>query len=61
LVVVVDLVGIVDLEVLVGSRREGMVQEGSLVQVEDTSLVERHRACQGIQAQEDHLDPNCLA
>ena len=53
-----DPVGIADLEVLVGSHKGGKVREGSLVQEEGTSLVERHKACQGNQGQGDHLDPN---
>ena len=54
------LAGIADPEVLEGSHTEGKVLEGSLVQVEDTILVERHKACLGTQGLEDHLDPNCL-
>ena len=40
---------------------EGKVLVGSLVQVEDTILVERHKACLGTQVLEVHLDPNYLA
>lgn len=54
-------VGSADRVVLVESHKEGKVREESLVQVEDTSLVERRKACQGNQDQEDHLDPNYLA
>jgi hypothetical protein len=50
-----------DREVLVGSHKEGKVREESLVQGEDTNLVERHKAYQEIQVQEDHLDPNYQA
>jgi hypothetical protein len=58
---VAGLAGIADLAVLEGSHMGGNVLEGSLVQVEDTILVERHKACPGTQGLEDHLDPNCLA
>jgi hypothetical protein len=55
------VVGSADQVVLVGIHKEGKDQEESLVQAEDTNLVERHKAYQGIRDQEDHLDPNCLA
>ena len=55
------LAGIADPEVLEGSHMEGKVLVGSLVQVEDTILVERHKACLGTQVLEVHLDPNYLA
>ena len=41
-------------------HKEGNVQEESLVQEEDTSLVERRKACQENQGREGHHDPNCL-
>ena len=54
------VVGIADRAVLVGSHKEGKVREENLVQEEDTNLVERRKAYQGIQGQEDHLGPSCL-
>jgi len=65
LALAVDLAGVVgnvDLVDPVDNHKEGKAQEDShyLVQVVDTSLVEHHKAYQGNQDQEGHLDPNFL-
>ena len=57
--VILDLVGIVARVVLGGSRMGEKVQEGSLGQVEETSLVVEGHSL-GRVGPVDHLDPNQL-
>lgn len=59
--VVVAAVGSADRGVQVESHKVERVRGEILDQVEGTSLVELRKAFQGIQDQEDHLDPNCQA